>query len=148
LNIKDLTKRTKTRYVKSTNTIKSSNFSMDLSTLEARSYDWWVFVKKVNNKVIVNHVNYSNSTCKHQSKALKVLDYKYDLKLRFTRKSLSDLPSALENEVINAKLAISELIETIKKPRSHKATNLERKRSIAELVQHIDQVRNFKAELN
>jgi len=148
MNIQEIVKRTCTRYVKSTNTIKSSNFQMNLDTFEATSYDWWLFVCKVNGKIIFNHTNYSSSTIKHQSKALKALDYKCDLRLRFTRESLSNLPVALENEVANAKLAITELIETIKKPRSHKATNQERKKSIAELIQHIDQVRKFKAELN
>jgi hypothetical protein len=147
MNIQALSKRTKTRYLSRTNELKSSNFTMNLGTLEAKSYNWWIFVRKVNGKVIFNHTTYSQTTCKHQGKALQVLDYKYDLKLRFTRKSLSDLPAALESEVIGAKRAITQLISDIKKPRTQKAKNEERKQSISKLVQHIDLVRKFKSEL-
>jgi hypothetical protein len=147
-NIKELTKRTSTRYLSKTNMLKSSNFSMNLTTLEARSYDWWVFVRKVNGKVIFNRVNYSNSTCKHQNKALRVLNYQYDLKLRFTRLSLSDLEPALCNEVRLAKLEISSLIRAIKKPKTRQSTNAERRLKIQELVKHIDLVRSFKSELS
>jgi len=147
VNIQALTKRTKTRYLSRTNELKSSNFTMDLTTLEARSYNWWVFVRKVNGKVIFNHTTYSQTTCKHQNKALTVLNYEYDLRLKFTRKSLSDLPAALENEVTGAKRAITQLIADIKKPRTQKAKNEERKQTISKLVQHIDLVRKFKSEL-
>ena len=147
MDIQALTKRTKTRYLKNANMLKSSNFTMDLTTLEAVSYNWWTFVRKVNGKVIFNHTTYSQTTCKHQRKALKVLNYEYDLRLKFTRKSLSDLPAALESEVIGAKLAISDLIADIKKPRTQKAKNEERKQTISKLVQHIDLVRKFKSEL-
>lgn len=105
------------------------------------------FVRKVNGKVIFNHTNYSNSTCKHQNKALTVLGYEYDLKLRYTRKSLSDLPAAFESEISGAKSKISELIAAIKKPRTRKSTNEERRATIQGLIQHIDLVRKFKSEL-
>jgi len=147
MNIQALTKRTKTRYLKNTNMLKSSNFEMDLTTLKARSYGWWLFCTKVNGKVIFNHTTYSQTTCKHQGKALQVLDYKYDLKLRFTRKSLSDLPAAFESEIVGAKNAITQLIADIKKPRTQKAKNEERKQTISQLIQHIDKVRKFKSEL-
>lgn len=146
--IKELTKRTKTRYLKRTNEIKSSNFSMNLTTLDAYSYDWWLFCTKVNSKVVFNHSHYSMSTCKHQGKALTALNYKYDLKLRFTRKSLSNLPAALENEIQNTKYEIASLIKAIRKPRSRKSTNEERKKTITNLLHHIDQVRKLKSELN
>jgi hypothetical protein len=146
-NIKGLTKKTKTRYMSRTNMLKSSNFTMDLTTLEARSYDWWIFVRRVHGKVVINKTSYSNSTSKHQNKALSVLEYKYDLKLRFTRKSLSDLPAALDNEVQNAKLEIGALIKAIKKPKTRKSTNNERRATIQGLIHHIDTVRKFKSEL-
>ena len=144
--INELAKRTKTKYLKRTNELKSSNFRMDLTTLDAYSYDWWLFVRKVNGKVIINDCTYSATTNRHQSKAKTILDYKYDLKLRFTRKSLSSLVYSLDDEVRLAKLTIKSLIRDIKKPRTQKAKNETRKESIKELLKHIANVRSIKRE--
>jgi curved DNA-binding protein CbpA len=140
----ELARLTKCRYLKTTNTIKSSNFSMNLTTLDAYSYDWWMFCTKLNGKIIINQTMYSSSTLKHQSKVMQVLDYKYDLKLNYTRKSLVNLDLAFSDEVDGSKRAIEILISDIKKPRSHKAKNKERKESIGNLISHIGHVRSFK----
>jgi curved DNA-binding protein CbpA len=140
----ELARLTKCRYLKTTNTIKSSNFSMNLTTLDAYSYDWWMFCTKLNGKIIINQTMYSSSTLKHQSKVMQVLDYKYDLKLNYTMKSLVNLYLAFSDEVDGSKRAIEILISDIKKPRSHKAKNKERKESIGNLISHIGHVRSFK----
>lgn len=145
--IKQITKSTSTRYLKRANAIKSSNFYMELDTLKAYSYNWWLFCTTVNGKVIFNNTTYSATTCKHQGKALAVLDYETDLTLRRTTKNLTDLPIALDNEIDNTKYEISQLIATIKKPRTHKAKNDERRESIKQLLEHIGRVRAFKAEV-
>jgi hypothetical protein len=143
-NINELTKATKTKHLKRTNALKSSNFYMELDTLKAWSYNWWLFCTKVNGQVIFNNTMYSQTTCKHQGKAFRVLDYKADLVLRFTTASLSDLDNALTKEVIGAKSEIKNLIRLIKKPRTHKAKNLERKEQIKNLLSHISKVRTIK----
>lgn len=144
---KELAKKVSCRYLKTTNTLKSSNFSMQLDTLNAYSYDWWLFCTKVNGKVIFNNTTYSQTTCKHQGKALEVLEYKTDLTLRYTRKSLSNLVDALTDEVAGAKYEITKLLNLIKKPRTHKAKNEERKAEIQRLIKHIDNVRTIKNEV-
>lgn len=130
------------RYVKSTNTYKASNFEMNMTELKAYSYGWWLFVTKHNGKVIFNHTTYSSSTCKHQSKALKLLDYNYDLKLRFTRKSLSDLDQAFNDEIKGAQSEVETLKALIAKKGTRKSTNSERANKIIELQQHIELIQS------
>ena len=142
-----IAKTVQCRYLKRTNTIKSSNFEMNLDTLDAYSYDWWLFCTKANGKVIFNHTTYSPPTCKHQGKAFKVLGYECDLELSHTRKSLSNLNIALDDEIHNVKRGIMELIKTIRKPRTRKSTNLKRKEKITQLLKHISKVRSIKKEL-
>ena len=139
-----LAKKAQAKYIKRSDTIKSSNFDFNLSTCKAYSYDWWCFVTKVNGLVIFNQTTYSQTTCRHQSKALRILDYKYDLKLNFTRKNLNGLESALNNEIENCKHAIKELIATIRKPRTRKKANDQRRMAIRKLVKHINKVREVK----
>ena len=143
---KAIAKSVKCRYVKRDNTIKSSNFSMDLDTLDAYSYDWWLFCTKVNDLVIFNNSSYSATTHKHQAKAFKVLGYVTDLTLRHTRGSLSEnkLGETLDNEISNVRLEIRALIKTIRRPRTHKAKNNERKQVIGELLKHISKVQSTK----
>ena len=146
-NIPVITKLTKTRYVKRTNVIKSSNFEMDLDTLKAYSYDWWLFCTTVNGKVIFNNTRYSSTTDKHQGKAWRVLNYQADLTLNHTTTSLANLSLALENEIKGAKLEIKSLIKTIKKPRTHRAKNQERREAVTKLLKHVKNVQSIKEEL-
>lgn len=56
------------RYVK-------ANCYLDMETLEARSYEWWAFVKKIGNKVVFNEYRYSATTSKHQIQMRILLDH-------------------------------------------------------------------------
>lgn len=141
---KSIAKSVQCRYLKRTNMIKSSNFEMNLDTLKALSYNWWVFCTKVNGLIILNNSSYSSSTHKHQSKALKVLNYETDLTLRYTRESLSNLEGALNSEIDGTRSEIRKLIASIRKPRSWKSTNLERRKDISKLLKHINKVQSTK----
>ena len=143
MDIATITRATKTRHLKRTNTLKSSNFSMDLDTLKAYSYGWWLFCTKLDGAVIFNNTHYSPSTCKHQNKAYRVLDYKANLTLRHTRKNLTDLKTAFENELANVQAKISSLEALIAKPRTHKAKNIERRADISKLLEHSKLVNNY-----
>lgn len=145
--MQNLAKQTQTRYVKTLNALKSSNFEFYLDTNKAYSYGWWLFCTEVNGKIIFNNTTYSMSTCKHQGKALSILNYNYDLKLTRTRASLADLPEALYSEVQGTKAEIRSLIKAIRKPRTHKAKNAERRERIADLLKHIGKVRAVKSEV-
>ena len=74
------------------NFFKAANVSFDAESIEARSYQWWIFVKKIKGRVIFNEYRYSVTTSKHQSKVKSLLN---DLGIKIdefvkTRKSLSD----------------------------------------------------------
>ena len=56
------------RYVK-------ANCYLDMETLEARSYQWWAFVKKIQGKVVFNNYRYSATTAKHQRQMRILLDH-------------------------------------------------------------------------
>lgn len=61
-------------------------------TFEARSYKWWVYVKKIKGKVIFNNYNYSHTTCNHQRKMRELLKQLKVKNIEFIsqRESLSD----------------------------------------------------------
>lgn len=74
------------KFMKRANIYQASNYNVtfDPNKIEARSYKWWVFVAKVEGKVIFNNYRYSNSTSKHQSKVrslLKELNIKIDIEM-------------------------------------------------------------------
>jgi len=119
---------------------------MNLTTGAAYSYGWWLFHTVVNGVSIFNRTTYSQTTCKHQAKAFKVLNYKADLTLNYTRKSLTDLAAALDDEIEGSKRVIKSLIATIRKPRTRASTNLERRAQVANLLKHISNVRKVKQQ--
>lgn len=79
------------KYFKRAGIYKASNVSFDPKLIEARSYDWWVFVKVIKGKVVFNSFRYSNTTSRHQSKVrslMRELGIKVDLEVS-TRLSLN-----------------------------------------------------------
>ncbi len=90
------------KYYKRLNLYKASNVSYNPTTKEAKSWDWWVFVKVINNKVVFNGHRYSVSTGRHQSKVRRLLHNQY-VTIDFyidTVESLNSsnaLPDALSN---------------------------------------------------
>lgn len=87
------------RHYKRANIYKSGRAVLKIEPLEAWSYDWWCFLRKVRGKVVFNNYHYSNTTGKHQSAVstqLKALGIKVDLFV-YSPKSLdSRCNSALE----------------------------------------------------
>lgn len=74
------------------------NVTFNPATKEAYSYKWWKFVAIVEGKLVFNDYRYSNSTSKHQSKVLGLLNdlgIKIDLSLPIPKgiesRSLSEL---------------------------------------------------------
>lgn len=132
------------RYLKTTNTYKASNFSMNMDTMEAYSYGWWLFTARDRKgRIIFNNTYYSNSTCKHQNKALKLLDYKVNLTLSHTRKSLVNLEDALIDEIKGIENQMEILTVQIHKKGSRKSKNLERLAQIEKLNDHMKNVIDF-----
>lgn len=129
-------------YVRS-NAYKASNVEYNCDTETAYSYGWWRFVQRINGKLVFNNYSYSPSTIKHQYKVRHLLDElgkQIDLVVS-APDGLQNLSSAIEYE----REEIRQLIKQIRKPRSHKAKNEERKREINQrllLIKEIKQLLN------
>lgn len=108
-------------------------------TKTAVSYNWWVFCDTIKGKTVFNNYLYSPSTSKHQSEVLSLLNYQYDLMV-FAPDGLQNLSSAIDFE----RQKIRSLIKQIKKPRSHKAKNEERR---AEIKTRLNRIREIKTLL-
>ena len=63
------------------NKYKARNVELDLNKFEARSYDWWVFVKRINGKVVFNNYAYSNTTRRHQGKVRSLIELNLGLNI-------------------------------------------------------------------
>lgn len=61
------------KYFKRSNMYKASNVTVNAETLEARSYEWWIFVKRIKGKLVFNDYGYSNTTRRHQWKVRRLL---------------------------------------------------------------------------
>lgn len=132
------------KFIKTQNTWKASNFSMNMTTMEAFSYKWWLFVcKDEKGRIIFNNTTYSSSTNRHQSKAWKLLNYKADLILRYTKASLDSLENAYALEIESAMYHIKELNAQIEKKGSKKAKNEQRMKQIETIKAHINKVKLF-----
>lgn len=82
--------------MKKTGVYKASNNTFDPATGEGRSYEHWLYVRRIKGKVVFNNHNYSSTTNRHQSNMrslLKSLGVKIHLTVDF-RESLSCFESA------------------------------------------------------
>lgn len=61
------------KHYKKTNLYKASNVTFDPTKIEAISYNWWLFVKRIKGKTVFNSYRYSVSTSKHQSKVRSLM---------------------------------------------------------------------------
>ncbi len=61
------------KYMSKTGIYKASNVIFNPTTIEAISYNWWSFVKKIKGKVVFNDYNYSNTTRRHQYKVKQLM---------------------------------------------------------------------------
>lgn len=52
---------------------KAANVTFNPNTLEAHSYAWWCFVKRINGQIVFNEHKYSPTTSRHQSKVKALL---------------------------------------------------------------------------
>jgi hypothetical protein len=59
--------------MKRTNTYRANNVVFDPKIIEASSYNWWIFCKKIQGQIVFNNYRYSVSTQKHQRKVLNLM---------------------------------------------------------------------------
>lgn len=119
------------------NTWKAANVSLNPHTLEARSYDWWIFCKRINGQLVFNDYRYSNTTSKHQHKVRGWLRHQgYEFTSIEAPRGLQDLRSATNYY----RDQIKKLEAEIAKPRSQARKNSERNEQIGNYLKKIDMV--------
>ena len=133
------------KYFKRLKLYKSNECLYNPETMEATSYNWWVFIKLINGVLVFNNYNYSPSTIKHQYKVrdlLRELEIDIDITIE-APKGLQDLNSA----IAHYDYLIKELNDAIAKPRSQKKKNLERQKQILELEVTKSKVKGLKLKV-
>ena len=131
------------KHFKRANIYKNSTgtVTFDPTKFEAYSYKWWRFVERIGSLVVFNSYSYSNTTSGHQAKMrdlLNKLDIDVDVYVE-APKGLQDLKSAIK--LYNYR--IETLKAAIAKPRSRKATNIDRMAYIASYSLKIAQVQTL-----
>jgi len=133
------------RYVQRDNEFKSMRFTFNLNTCEAYSYDWWLFVKRVDHTIYFNNASYSMETSKHQEMAMNILALeqpkKHGLKVKtvYIKEGLNHLDRA----IINRLHEIETLKAKIAAPRTHKKTNAWRVERIKEVEKDIAEIKEM-----
>lgn len=111
------------RFIKTQNKYKASNVELDLNKMEATSYDWWLFLKVINGKLVFNDHPYSISTQRHQSKVLDVLRDKSinpDVVINL-RTSLCEItPDRLDNIILSRKEDITKFAQSMRSKKLRK----------------------------
>lgn len=129
------------KYSEKDHTYKASKVTVNAKTFEARSYDWDIFAKVINGKLVWNSYNYSPSTIKHLYKVKRLfqeLGLKPDLEIE-APKGLQRLDVAIEHYGNkNARLSAE-----ISKPRTRKAKNRERKQEMWRNAKTIKAIRGL-----
>jgi hypothetical protein len=128
-------------YYKRLGVFKASNVEFNPDTLEATSYNWWYFVKRIGGKLVFNNYIYSNTTSRHQSRVkslLAQLGIKIDFEIA-APKGLQDVKSA----IYHYEYQISALESAIANPKSRKAKNMERQEQIRLLQKQLELARRL-----
>lgn len=114
---------------------EGANVTFDPEKVEATSFRWWYFVKRIGGKVVFNDYSYSSYTRRHQNKVkllMKELGIKTDVIIEAPG-GLQNLGAAIQH--YNSK--IKGLIAAIQKPGSRAAKNKERARDVRDLQKRV-----------
>lgn len=109
--------------------------------LQAKSYNWWIYVAKINGKLVFNNYYYSSTTCQHQYKMRKLmreLNLREDLIIQAPQ-GLQDLDGSIKYY----ESLIAQLETEIAKPRSQKAKNIQRSEMVQYYFEKINQIKGL-----
>ena len=134
------------KYFKTLGIYKNSTGSNTFNpeTKEARSYNHWQYTRVHDGKLIFNNYSYSNSTSKHQGETWRLLNYKADLTLNRTSKSLDNLDIALLDEIRETLYNSELLIQNILKKGTRVNTNVNRLHDFKRNCDHIAKILEIK----
>ena len=132
------------KFMKRAGIFKASNVTFNPETCQAHSYDWWMFVNKMNGLVVFNDYGYSNSTRKHQSKVRSLLASQgIEIDVYVTA------PCGLQREEWKAQTIkhlthqIEEVTAVLSNPRRKKTLDGKRSALIASLTQDRSRLQSF-----
>lgn len=117
------------KYLKTQGIYKASNVTFNKDTLEAVSYNWWILTKVIDEKLVFNNFNYSNTTIKHQHKIRRLLQdlgIEIDIEVECPG-GLQDLESGVRHHSYER----DALIALTQKPRTKAEKNAERLKEAA-----------------
>lgn len=117
------------------NIYQASNVAFDPETETGTSYGWWIFVKRIDGKLVFNDYFYSPTTARHQVKMRRLLEelgIKIDLEIEAPR-GIQSLGSAVDFYIAQ----IQKLEALISKPGTKREKNKERR----------EQIRTYKLKL-
>ncbi len=129
------------KYMKQAGIYKASNVIFNPQLMQAVSYDWWIFVKKIGPLTVFNSYGYSNTTRKHQAK-VKTLLRELEIDIHADIESPQGLQNLTSSETWY-QVKIAAIQSAIDKPRSQAKKNLERMKQIGELQQKLKQVKHL-----
>lgn len=129
------------RYYPKLRKYKASNVEFNTVTQTATSYGWWLFVSRINGKLVFNNYMYSNTTDRHQSKVRSLLR-KLGISVDLTIEAPDGLqsPDSAIDLYIGRIWALEILID---KPGTNNEKNLERMYEIKALERKISDVRTL-----
>lgn len=133
------------KYMKRKKIYQSKNVTFNPETLEAYSYNWWAFVKKIDGVLVFNNYRYSVTTSKHQSKVrslLNKLNINIDLEIPVL-KGLQDYES-LDQAIIDAEEYLCDdfLRQILKKQDQYQIAK--RRKNIKKLTNLLEQEMHFR----
>lgn len=137
------------KYYKRLKVYKGSNVKYIPEATEAYSYDHWLFVKKINDKIVFNWYFYSQSTRQHQYKVKSLLD-QLGVEVDFTVNSRLglDYRNCLALEIENILNDCKALLDKINTKGTRKNKNLERQKTIMDNIDRIDEILNFNRSID
>lgn len=131
--------------LKSANIYRGSNVYFDADRVLASSYDWWIFVKKLaNGLVIFNTHPYSPTTRRHQQK-VRALMRENNIQIHAeveTKHSLLDARWP-DDAIVRCEEKLAALKALIKKPKTRASKNMERVVKICALTAKKTQLKNL-----
>lgn len=126
------------------NEIKGSNFIVKLDhndNIIALSYGWWPMLITIDNVIVRNTYNYSQSTSKHQGKLNKLLNYD----------NIHDLHVSTSNDIKSENSIVSTYIDRLyyaryelHKPRSRRIQKRIKEKLLNEVNYNMSKLKNIK----
>lgn len=120
------------KYVKKRQRYESGRFAYNPLTRHCTSYDWWDISRIIGGTLVVNVHNYSLTTTQHVGKAWRALKYTDDAVVIDVRTGSGKL-TAKEEVIAAISDQIARLYKEARRPKTHKAKNLERIKRANEL---------------